>query len=268
MGRAQGIKQNAKSTSNLIWQIGRILQEAKENKQKLPKYLLMENVIALLGKKHSKDYEAWTKLLKEEFGYETFTFKLLATDYGMVQTRKRAFAISILNPKKEWDQNKIQKMLKRFEKHLTKTQAKKQIQKIIKLNPEDEAMMGEFEEAIPNNTKSRVKMIEQNKDLSRKDIFKLNTLTTKQDRHPNIGMVPYPNNLNNKSKYRFITPREAYQIMGFDYKDFDKIKDEWLINKVLTKESLYRQAGNSIAVKVLEAIFKVIDQIEKRENEN
>ncbi len=41
-----------------------------------------------------------------------------------------------------------------------------------------------------------------------------------------------------------------------------------VINKVLTKESLYRQAGNSIAVKVLEAIFKVIDQIEKRENEN
>ncbi|TCG10609.1 DNA (cytosine-5-)-methyltransferase [Mycoplasma marinum] len=267
MGRAKGIKRDADSTSNLIWQIGGILQEAKDNDQQLPKYLLMENVRDLLNKKHLEDYEEWKNLLKDSLGYDTFTFQLRADNFGMVQTRKRVFGISILNPNKEWTQEMIQEMLDGQKYVLNKEESVKEIKKILNFNLNNKTLIEEYKHAVPNNTKSRVKMAKENKDLTKKGMTRINTLTTKQDRHPNVGMIPYKNNFEGKLDYRFITPREAYQIMGFDSKDFDKVRDEWLVNKTLTKESLYRQAGNSIAVKVLEAVFKVIDQIEKREND-
>ncbi|MCP4336854.1 MAG: DNA cytosine methyltransferase [Mycoplasma sp.] len=268
MGRDKGIKRDVDSTSNLVWQIGRILGEAKDNKQKLPRYLLMENVSALLSKKHRADYDEWVRLLKEDLGYETFTYKLKANEFGMVQTRMRVFAISILKPNKKWTTEKIGKILDSYKYILSKDESIKQIKSILKTHSTNKKIIEEFEHSTPNNTPSRVRMKTQNKDLSSKDITKLNTLTTKQDRHPNIGMLPYKSKSSNKLDYRFITPREAYQIMGFESKDFDKVRTEWIDNNIITKESLYRQAGNSIAVKVLEVVFKTIDQIEKRENEN
>ena len=54
---------------------------------------------------------------------------------------------------------------------------------------------------------------------------------------------------NKKIKIRKITPRECWRLMGFDDKDFDKA------SKVCSKNQLYKQAGNSIVVNVLEAIF-------------
>ena len=48
---------------------------------------------------------------------------------------------------------------------------------------------------------------------------------------------------------RKLTPRECWRLMGFDDEDFDKA------SKVCSKNQLYKQAGNSIVVNVLEAIF-------------
>ena len=53
-----------------------------------------------------------------------------------------------------------------------------------------------------------------------------------------------------KLKIRKLTPREAWRLMGFDDNDFDEAK------KVNSNTQLYKQAGNSIVVNVLEAIFK------------
>ncbi len=148
-----------------------------------------------------------------------------------------------------------------------KKEATKIINSIIKVNTKNSKLLEEFEYATPNDTNSRRKMAEKNKDLTQRNLTRVNTLTTKQDRHPNLGMIDFESKQENKLHKRFITPREAYQIMGFDFKDFDKVRPLWLKENILTKESLYRQAGNSIAVKVLEAIFKTIDDIESREND-
>ena len=51
-------------------------------------------------------------------------------------------------------------------------------------------------------------------------------------------------------RIRKLTPRECWKLMGFDDKDFDKAE------KVNTNSQLYKQAGNSIVVNVLMAIFK------------
>lgn len=50
-------------------------------------------------------------------------------------------------------------------------------------------------------------------------------------------------------KIRKLTPRECWRLMGFDDTDFDKVKD------VMPKNQLYKQAGNSIVVNVLEGIY-------------
>lgn len=50
-------------------------------------------------------------------------------------------------------------------------------------------------------------------------------------------------------KIRKLTPKECWRLMGFDDEDFEKAK------QVNSNSQLYKQAGNSIVVNVLEAIF-------------
>lgn len=50
-------------------------------------------------------------------------------------------------------------------------------------------------------------------------------------------------------RIRKLTPRECFRLMGFSDADFDKIKG-------ISNTQLYKMAGNSIVVNVLEAIFK------------
>ena len=50
-------------------------------------------------------------------------------------------------------------------------------------------------------------------------------------------------------RIRKLTPKECWRLMGFDDEDFEKA------SKVNSNTQLYKQAGNSIVVNVLEAIF-------------
>ena len=54
----------------------------------------------------------------------------------------------------------------------------------------------------------------------------------------------------NVERIRKITSKECWRLMGFDDEDFDKA------SKVCSDAQLYKQAGNSIVVDVLVAIFK------------
>ena len=51
-------------------------------------------------------------------------------------------------------------------------------------------------------------------------------------------------------RIRKLTPRECWRLMGFSDEDYDKAET------VNSNTQLYKQAGNSIVVPVLEAIFK------------
>ena len=53
----------------------------------------------------------------------------------------------------------------------------------------------------------------------------------------------------NNLKIRKLTPKECYRLMGFDDEDFYKAE------AVNSNSQLYKQAGNSIVVDVLEAVF-------------
>ena len=54
----------------------------------------------------------------------------------------------------------------------------------------------------------------------------------------------------NNLRIRKLTPKECWRLMGFDDEDFEKAA------KVNSNSQLYKQAGNSIVVNVLMAIFK------------
>lgn len=51
-------------------------------------------------------------------------------------------------------------------------------------------------------------------------------------------------------RIRKLTPKECWRLMGFDDSDFEKAE------KVNSNSQLYKQAGNSIVVNVLEAILR------------
>lgn len=263
MGRDQGIKENSHSTSNLIWQIRRILLDAESKSINLPKFLLMENVKNLTSKKHKEDYKRWTDFLRT-LGYETCTTVLNGLEHGSLQKRERVFAISVLKPLNKIDDEEFAKLMKqKFNNVLDSSSRKQKYKKILNSSTDEEIVM-----AIPNGTDSRKRMAEQNVDLNKrwigKDGWIFNTLTTKQDRHPNIGMIEIPENFRSSEKLskRFITTREAYQIMGFNSEDYSNVHVKY-VEGIITKESLYRQAGNSIVVSVLEDVFKLIRELEE-----
>ena len=63
------------------------------------------------------------------------------------------------------------------------------------------------------------------------------------------GHVPM-HNIGTDLRIRKLTPKECYRLMGFSDDDFDKAE------KINSNTQLYKQAGNSIVVNVLMAIFK------------
>lgn len=83
-----------KSTrSGLLFEVERLLTTAKEMDM-LPKYLLLENVKNLVGKKFKAQYDEWLLRL-DELGYNTYWKILDAKNYGIPQHRERVFALSI-----------------------------------------------------------------------------------------------------------------------------------------------------------------------------
>ena len=87
--------------------------------------------------------------------------------------------------------------------------------------------------------------INQNKRRARVDKERAHTITTS----PQIGTLT-------DHGVRKLTPRECWRLMGFTDSDFDKAR------AVCSDTQLYKQAGNSIVVQVLEGILKKLVEME------
>ena len=61
--------------------------------------------------------------------------------------------------------------------------------------------------------------------------------------------------INGNMRIRKLTPTECYKLMGFSAEDCKKASDVGVSNS-----QLYKQAGNSICVAVLEAIYKSLGE--------
>ena len=94
-GKGKGMKDTS-TRSGMLWEVERILTECNELGT-LPQILLMENVPQVHGESNGnyKDFNKW-QLRLEELGYKNYWQDLIATDYGIPQTRNRCFMVSIL----------------------------------------------------------------------------------------------------------------------------------------------------------------------------
>ena len=89
-GLQRGGEKGSGTRSSLLWECERAIAE------KRPKWLLMENVAALVSGKFIKLFNKWQRTL-ESYGYRNFAKVLNAKDYGVPQNRERIFVVSILD---------------------------------------------------------------------------------------------------------------------------------------------------------------------------
>jgi len=86
-------KNSMSTRSGLVWEIVRLLNVAKSNNT-LPKYLLLENVAALLSKKFLPEFERLNQMLSD-IGYNVYYDIIDGKNTGVPQSRKRVFGIYI-----------------------------------------------------------------------------------------------------------------------------------------------------------------------------
>lgn len=88
-GKQAGLDVDSGTRSGLLWECQKVIATKK------PKYLLMENVKNLVGKKHKPNFDKWLDWLESQ-GYTNYWQVLNAKDYGVPQNRERVFCVSIL----------------------------------------------------------------------------------------------------------------------------------------------------------------------------
>ncbi|MFG0072506.1 site-specific DNA methylase [Streptococcus pneumoniae] len=231
-GLKKGGTKGSGTRSSLLFETIRIIEEMNIK----PKVVLWENVKGVLDRNLRASFFHYLKEM-ERLRYENKYEILNAMDFGIPQKRERIFVVSILenNP---FDFVKLEKTQARdisefLEKDTSNLYEVRQesILRYIRGEPKN------------NNFRGRLKVI---------DKFAY-TISTKQVRIPNSGIIDLGN-----GKYRYLTERECFRLMGFDDEDFNKLKAIYPGRKGKLSSILYKQAGNSIVVNVLEAILKEI----------
>jgi DNA (cytosine-5)-methyltransferase 1 len=263
-----GIKKGVRNRSGLLWEIERILKEYEKINKIKPRFLLMENVSAIHGPIHNTNFKLWQKELLE-MGYYSKYYDLNAKDFKIPQNRLRTFMISVYV--KDLSIKQKEKVSNYLSKDISfqATSLNQHIPKIdsfLRLDYDNSKYFNEAKKSIPNYTPSRVKIQKDSQVLAEgnkctEEIAK--TITTKQDRNPNAGIIIHKLNLPvSKAPYRNLTPRETFLLMGFDEDDFQILVDNNLSvsknRKFLSHEKLLKLSGNSIVVNILESVFKEI----------
>lgn len=87
-GLQKGLKKDSGTRSSLLWNVADAVEVLK------PKYLLMENVTALVNKNFLPDFKKWLKTLSK-LGYVSKWKCLNAINFGIPQNRDRVFCISM-----------------------------------------------------------------------------------------------------------------------------------------------------------------------------
>lgn len=236
-GLGKGMKKGSGTRSGLLWEIERILIGLKKL-NRLPEYLLLENVKTIKAESNKPDLDEWLSFL-ESIGYQNDDCMLLnALDFGVPQDRERAFIVSHLGKKLN------------VEKKLKLKERKYDFDKFFRNDYKNRILKAEADIAQLNPTPSRLKMWDINgRDLNKDTTVR--TITCNMDRTHCAALFPYEG-AKGKS-FRRPTIREAFLLMGFDEADYEK---------TLSLEFSYRKMnkliGNSIVVNVLEEIFRVM----------
>lgn len=237
-GIQRGMAKDSGTRSGLLWEIEKALDNTP--KEHLPKYLLMENVMALMHKTNKKELNEWmTKL--ESLGYENSIGVLNAGDFGSAQARKRAFMISSLGRLTNLPKGKLKPQP--IESILDDIPADKNYMPAL-----DKYDLTDFK-LTPSNIR-KAKLIDYSTFNSEAYVYdpeKTGPTLTASGANSRIK-------IRENEKIRKLSASESYKYMGFDKEDFDKVNK---LNFLSDAQMIYT-CGNSISVEVLEAIMKEI----------
>ena len=284
-GKGKGMADTS-TRSGMLWEVERILNELKELNQ-LPQILLMENVPQVHGSDNVEHFNKW-QLALERLGYKSYFQDLIATDYGIPQTRNRCFMISILGdysytfPPKKPLKLKLKDMLEDnvdekyyieddLLQHIIKTkQEHSEYTQYDRYNGEFEQLCRVWKDKAPTlHTKSKdIKIYEYKKQLTEtiinvKDIKKTQMLDLYNRNVVADGLCQtvdtgYHNSIRllDKCRIRKLTPLECFRLMGVKDEDYYKIA------KNQSNSSLYHLAGDSLVTFIICAILStMIDNV-------
>lgn len=284
-GKQAGGDKDSGTRSSLMYETLRIVEKLK------PKYVIWENVKNLLSKKHRHNFDAYLEAM-ENLGYKNYYQVLNAKHYGVPQNRERVFTVSILDGGKYLFPEPIP-LEKKLKDALEKEVDEKYYltDKTMKTYCRDFGSKGKMLDKEKYSSTLTASMgggganvpiiVDGRLDIKGQDQIKRvydsggvsPTLSTMQggNRQPKIVEDFYKNReprvydktsptlrsertglkvVEPNYQIRKLTPKECWRLMGFDDEDFRKAE------KVNSNTQLYKQAGNSIVVDVLMAIFR------------
>ena len=287
-GKQAGIEKE-KTRSGLLYEVERLLETAVNNGNQ-PKYLLLENVKNLVGKKFKPQFDEWISRL-DELGYNTYWQVVNGKDCGIPQNRERCFAISI---RKDIDSIKFG-FAKCFDNGL-------RLKDLLEENVDEKYFLktlGNFfmnhsleceengngfrfkphnptkaETAFSVTTRAGGRMDDNyvnNHDISEEPFFEFNkknieAVNTASDGTARTIKAQYYKNGNanftrengfgatgvaDNFKIRKLTPTECWRLMGFEDNDVSRAKSIGM-----SDSALYKQAGNSIITNCISLIME------------
>ncbi|PWW37360.1 MULTISPECIES: DNA cytosine methyltransferase [Paenibacillus] len=243
-GKRLGGKDEDKTRSSLMWETLRIIENMGSWK---PKVVVWENVKGVRDKDMIHSFNKYLNRMNE-LGY-TNSFEVLnAMDFGIPQGRERVITISMLDGS-TFDFGQLKKRpMRHIEEFLESNVTGEQYQINIP------SMLSRIEEFNPG-VRGKYRPLDVIED-------RCWTISTRQDRCPNAGIIRQDN-----GTYRYLTERECWRLMGFSDDDFDQAAAEFPTTPGKRNATLYKLAGNSIVVQVLEAIFEAVLMPGEQENE-
>ena len=267
-GKQRGFtdEEGNRTRSGLFFEALRIIEEFQ------PKFAIAENVKALTSKKFTNEFKTVLESL-EEAGYNNYWKVLNAKDYGIPQNRERVFIISIRKDidkgftfptpiplelrLKDLLEDEVDEKYYLSEKMLEKLTYNENVKdsdivKVANLNKG-----GQKGDVISSKGISSCLTATDYKQL-KQIVEPIKIKETTKSEHAEAytgdkeGVV-----LNNNSNIRIrkLTPIECYKLQGFTSEDCKKASEIGVSNS-----QLYKQAGNSICVSVLEAIYKSLEE--------
>lgn len=234
-GKREGADEGSGTLSSLMWETIKIIKAFGEWK---PKIIIWENVKNVRSKYMVHNHEKYINELSK-LGY-TSSFELLdARDFGIPQSRQRYFTVSVLG-KKRFDFDSMERT---------------KMRNINEFLQPDEQVPDYYTIVSPSMTNRIVPDNYDNAPLDALSVIKnyAMTITTKQDRCPNSGIVKRKN-----GQYRLLTELECWRLMGFSDEDFKNALKANPSRHNKKNGILYKQAGNSMCVNILESIFKTL----------
>lgn len=241
-GNGLGMKKGSGTRSSLLWEIERLLREL-HTLQKLPRYLLMENVKTILCGRYLNDLQDFLKFL-ESIGYQNDSPMVLnSLDFGVPQDRERAFVVS-----------KRGKHPLCISKSIEKAKSARTFDALqfLQIDYTREVLKNEADIAQLNNTPSRRVMWQKNgKEVSASTVVR--TITCNMDRTHTAALFKYSGALGDT--FRRLTIREAFLLMGFTEEEYERT-----IHLDYSYRRMNKLIGNSIVVNVLTEIFREMFQ--------